>query len=113
MRNAVEIAERAPEITQHRQRRELCGEIALLERQFASDLAKWLRQRPFRALRSVSGDDRAVSNQADIDEGQDNAGRRGKGRRQDQAESSEAGFDLGHGGLIAGKGTAMTHGRTG
>jgi len=97
MRNAVEIAERPFEIAEHGQRRKLGGDIALLERQVASDLAERLRQRPFGALRSVPGDDGAVSDQAHVDEGQDDTGRRRERRWQDETESVEAGFDFSHG----------------
>src|SRR5712671_84385 len=100
MRDAVEIAKLTFEIAQHRQGRELCGHVALLKRQLASDLAQRLREGPLGALRPVSGKDRAISDQAHVYERKDNAGRRRERRRQDQAESGEAGFDFGHDDLL-------------
>src|SRR5882672_11636468 len=96
LRYAIEIAERALQRTQHRQRGEFCRGIALLERQLAPNLAQRLRQRPFGTLRTMPRDDAAIPDQADIDEGQGNARRWREGRRQHQAESDEASFDPGH-----------------
>src|SRR5229473_8639819 len=100
MRDAVEIPKLAFEIAEHRQGRELCRHVALLKRQLASDLAQRLREGPLGTLRPVPGNDRAISDQAHVDKGKDNAGGRAEGWRQDQAESGEAGFDFGHDDLL-------------
>ncbi len=93
---SVEIAELALDAAEHRERRETCRAITLLDGQVAPDLAERRRQRAVGVQRAVAGDVRMVPKHAHEAKRKQDAGRRPDRFRQDEPQRFELRGDQRH-----------------
>ena len=94
--NSVEVAERAMQASKDGKTREAGGDVALLDVEFAPELAQRSRKRSVGILRSVTGDERPSANDADELKRQQDSGRRLCQRRKQQAEGANSILDYRH-----------------